>query len=97
MKQYAYKYSDFGSLAKDRDRRNILLKKIKGNDIVRLALDYGRRPSVFIKVPCHDDNNACIKCALYDLETACRNYDCTGHYLKDHNNATMSEITTKNI
>lgn len=97
MKQYTGKYSDFGPLEKDGDRRNILLKKIKDKNIVRLALDYGRKSSVFVKVPCHDDDNVCIKCALYDLETACRNYDCTGHYLKDPNNATIAEIITTNI
>ena len=97
MKQYKGKYSDFGPLAKDVDRRNVLIKHIKDKDIVRLALDYGRRPSVFIKVACHDDENVCIKCALYNLETACRNYDCTGHYLKEPKNAAIEKSITTNI
>lgn len=83
MKQYTGKYSDFGSLAKDRARRNVRMKQIKGKDIVRLALYNERLQRKFIKVPCYDDEKVCIKCALYDIETACRNYDCTGHYLKE--------------
>lgn len=97
MKQYTGKYSDFGSLVKDGDRRNVRMNQIQAKDIVRLSLDYGRRPSKFIKVPCHDNENVCIKCALYDIDTACRNYDCTGHYIKEPNNATITEIITTNL